>query len=345
MIAGARLAVPLALICAGTAVAQDTAPRLDPVAIAADATRLLASADAKDVAWGAFTACQYHVVSAVPLITSALSRPLAGDRVAQEAAELVLLDALVQLDAKVPANVLQPLIARWPVPTSVLLANATGDRNEVLLPLVSSTDGAFWNGVANLLLVTRPPGFAMRLLTGLRLTLVVHVTNKANVGFGGGAGSSGEHSLDAALAAGFPPLADYRFTSARPGATVQSVGPRTVYYERRLQTQPTFSRFRYSNPEGPSNTDRVDYLNALIGERRALEERTQPTVVWRGAAALRRTVAEHRESVEQRYRTALGSLVVRGLLSEADSRSLTPQIVVRVQDERDDKSQPLPTMN
>ena len=345
MIAGLRLAVPLALICAGTAVGQDTAPRLDPVAIAADATRLLASADAKDVAWGAFTACQYHVVSAVPLITSALSRPLAGDRVAQEATELALLDALIQLDAKVPVTVLEPLIARWPVPTSVLLANATGDRDAVLLPLVSSTDGAFWNGIANLLLVTRPPGFAMRLLTGLRLTLVVHVTNNANLGVFGGAGTSGEHSLYGALAAGFPPLADYRFSFARPGATVQSVGPRTVYYERRLQTQPAFQRFRYSSPEGPSNTDRVDYLNALIGEGRALQERTEPTVVWRGAAALRRAVAEHRERVEGRYRVALGSLVVRGLLSDAESRSLTPQIAVRVEDNRDDKSQPLPATN
>lgn len=344
MTASLRLAVPIAIVCVSTAVGQQAAPSTDRAAIATDADRLLRSADPKDVAWGAFTAGQFHVVSAVPLITSALTRPLGGDRVAREAAELTLLDALIQLDAQVPVTVLQPFIARWPVPTSVLLANSTGDRDAVLLPLVSSTDGFFWQGIANLLLVTRPPGFAARLLTGLRLTLVVHVTNDANLGFGVGGGFSSEHSLDAAFAAGFPPLADYRYAVARAGATVQSVGPRTIYYERRLDTRPTFSRFNYANPAGPSNTDRVDYLNALIREGRALEERTQPTVVWRGAAALRRAVADHRERVESRYQIAIGSLVARGLLSEADSRSLVPEIIVRVEDHRDDKSQPLPAM-
>ena len=126
---------------------------------------------------------------------------------------------------------------------------------------------------------------------------------------------------------------------------VQSVGPQTIYNERRLQAQPTFQRFSYSNPAGPSNTDRVDYLNALIGERRALEPLTSPTVVWRGEAALRRAVAEHRQNVEGRYEIGLGSLVVSGLLSEADRRSLKPEITVRVVDDRDDKSQPLPAID
>jgi hypothetical protein len=338
------LVVPLAIACVGTAAGQQAAPRQDPVSIAAEVDRLLRSDDARDVAWGAFTAGQYHVVPAVPLLTSALGRSLGANRVEREATELSLLDALIQLDARVPITVLQPFVARWPVPTSALFLNATGDRNSVLLPLVSSTDGSFWHAVANLLLAERAPGFAARLLTGLRLTLVVHVTNNANLGFAGGEGFSSEHALDGALAAGFPPLADYRYSSARPGATVQSVGPITVYYGRRLQTQPAFSRFTYSSPAGPRHGDRVAYLNALIGEGRALEERTQATVVWRGAAALRRAVADHRERVEDRYKIAIGSLVVRGLLSEADSRSLVPDIIVRVEDHRADKSQPLPAM-
>ena len=327
------LGLCIALACANPALAQ---PQSRPTfsEIRAEVSRLLRSADAKDIAWGAFTATQYHVREAVPLLADALARPVAGDDSVQRGMEMALLDALVQLDARVPAATLQPLIDRWPVPTLILMANATGDRDAALLPFVSSTTGPLWHAVANLLVVSKPPGFAARLLTGLRLTLFVHVTTDPNVLYGGSFGGGGEHMGAGGHAAGFPPLADYRFSFDRPGATVLSLGPRRVYYERRLRSEPAFDRVNYSSPTGPGDFDRVPYVNALIGQPNALRERTQQNILWKSPGEFCRSLAEARGSVESAYRRVIQSLVFSGQLTEAESRTFAPAITVRVEDHR-----------
>jgi hypothetical protein len=96
---------------------------------------LLQSPNARDVAWGAFNGGKYHVLSAVPLLTAALGRELLGDAHAKEAAELAILDALIQLEARVPADVLRRGANQWPVPTLILLATATGNRDALLLSI------------------------------------------------------------------------------------------------------------------------------------------------------------------------------------------------------------------
>jgi hypothetical protein len=80
----------------------------------------------KDVAWGAFTASQYHVVSAVPLLTAALGRELGADADARR------------------VEALRPSLDRWPIPTLILLDNSIGDRDAPLLDRFSATSGFEW---------------------------------------------------------------------------------------------------------------------------------------------------------------------------------------------------------
>ena len=214
------------------------------------------------------------------------------------------------------------------------MANATGDRDATLLPLVSSTTAPLWHAVANLLVVSKPPGFAARLLTGLRLTLIVHATANPNSVPSGGLSGGGEHIGPSWLAPGFPPLADYRFSIERPGATVLSVGPRRVYYDRRMMKEPVFVHSNYSSTSGPDVSDRVLYLNALVNRQHALRERTDRSIVWKSPRDFCQSLAEARGSVESAYRSVIAALVRTGQLTDAESRTFAPAITVRVKDDR-----------
>jgi hypothetical protein len=189
--------------------------------------RLLQSNDAKDVAWGAFTASQHHVMSAVPLLTAALGRELGALADARRAAELAILDALVQLDARVPVDALRLSLTRSPIPTLILLDKAIGNRDALLLERFSATSGFEWQGIANLLFNGKPPGFAFQLLEGLRLGLTFYVTDDPNSGYGSGAGPGVEDGSDNGRAlAGFPPLAEYQFAFVAAGAQSFRLGLR-----------------------------------------------------------------------------------------------------------------------
>ncbi len=315
----------------------------------ATANRLLQSHDVKDVAWGAFTASQYHIVSAVPLLTAALGREVGGDADARRAAELAILDALVLLDAHVPVEALRPSLQRWPIPTLILLNNAIGDRDALLLERLSAASGVEWRAIANLLLKSTPPGFGFRLLDGLRLRLTVYVTDHdPSRGFGGGSGSGVSNDSNFVVAmSGFPPLADYQFVSAVPGATILSIGPQTVYYTRRIQSPAVIPPLNRSTSARPTDFDRVQYLNALVRERfetAPLRETSSVTVVWTNSQAFRQDISAHRKRVEDLYREVVSFLVLSKRLTEGESRTLMPTITIAIEDHRSDQTESLPAI-
>jgi len=289
---------------------------------------------------------QYQVTSAVPLLIAALRRDL-SDADTRRGTELVILDALVQLRAEVPVEALRTSLGRWPIPTLILLDKATGDRDALLLQRLGVTADFEWQAVANLLLRSKPPEFAFRLLDGLRLHMTVYVTDQPNVGFGSAFGSSVEGCNVAFPAPGFPPVADYQFATAGPGAAILSIGPETVYYVRRTRTPPTIPCSSEGRAEKPRDYDRVKYLNALVRaqfETGPLREPTSVTVVWSNPDTFREDVSRHRRAVAERYRNVVSLLVFAKRLTEDESRRLTPNITVAVEDHRKDKTEPLPVL-
>ena len=195
------------------------------------------------MAWGAFFASQYRVIPAIPLLTDDLRRGFDSGSNEQRATELAILDALVQLGAHLQADALGASLNRWPIPTLILLSNASGDRDALLLERLSVTGGFEWKGIANLLLKSRPPGFAVRLLENLRLTLEVHVTDDPTRGIGSGLGGGVESGPNYELGVpGFPPIAHYSFVPARPGATIFSTGPDTVTTAGQCEIRPRYHR-------------------------------------------------------------------------------------------------------
>ena len=148
----------------------------------------LESADPRRVAWGVYLAGVYQFTAAVSTLQRMLESPPAMTERERPAFVDVVLDALIQLNARLPA----PLVARYaemrPVQSLALLTNSI-DRDPTLLHLFSRTSGTPWYGLANLLLQDRAPGFAGQLLKTLQLRLNLTVSDIER-GVGSGAGAS-----------------------------------------------------------------------------------------------------------------------------------------------------------
>jgi TonB family protein len=343
----ASLAAVVLLLACGHAGAQAQAPQTVSE-VTATVNGLLRSDDATEVAWGAFTASQHRVVSAIPLLTDAVGRELGADADSRRATELAILDALVQLDAHVPVDVLRPSFSRWPIPSLILLNNASGDRDAFLLERLNGRGNFEWQAMANLLLESKPPGFAFRLLEDLQLRLIIYVTDDPGRGFGNASGSAVENDSSETIGpSGFPPLAEYQFALARPGATIMSTGPQTVYYARRMRSPGVIPQ-PGSLPAKPSAVDRVQYLNALVKERFAsapLRATTSETLVWANPEAFRRDIAARRNDIAGLYQRIVSFLVSTKHLSEDEGRTFSPQIAIAIEDRRSDKGEPLPAVD
>jgi hypothetical protein len=320
-------------------------------AVVAEAERQLRSDDPREVAWGAVTSGQYHLLTLRPLIEAALTRRYDASGRTAWALEQALLDALVQLDARVPAAAVLPYFTRWPVQSLILLANSSEGRDAALLPLVSSTGGQAWNAVANLLLQTRPPGFAFRLFDGLRLKLnvqVIDVPNSTGVIGGGSVGGVTERGGIVLTAPGMPSIPHYLFAVEGPGAAVLAYGPVTVYFVRRVSPPPpTVQSPSELDAFRPTDFQRVRYINALVKRSVStapLYETNYAEIKWTNLEGFRAGIAEHRRRVEQTLRSFAALLVRSGDMTDEEARRLTPEVQITVIDRRTQSFGPLPAI-
>lgn len=310
--------------------------------VAAQVTRDLASTDPRTAAWGAYAAGAYHVISATVPLQRLLESPPALEGRERRAFLDVVLDALIQLNARPQAALLAAHAQSHPTHTLVLLANAT-ERQPVLLERLPKSAGLSWYAVANMLLQDRAPGFAAHLLDPLRLQLTVSVSESGQVAGIEGTVSAGVGDGFDESPRGFPPHAEYRLESAaRPGFVVLVDGPRPVYYSRTVEAS-----FQYSTSQlleaGPTDADRVSYLHALLAAADVpLPADTLAFAKWTSSAALIRDIEDQRALVQRQYQNVVAALVGKGLLAKGGT--WTPRIDTRLVDHRTDRTTPLPSV-
>lgn len=265
----------------------------------------LKSTDPRTVAWGAYNASAYHRVDLIPRLQHLLdSAPPTGPLEAYAFVGIVM-DSLIQLNARVPANVLVSYADKRPVQTFVLLSMSP-DREGALLQLLPRLTGFEWFAAADMLVEDRSPGLGEYLAETVRLQLTVTVSDTENTGFGHVEGGGGGIGCGIGQTPpGYPPHAEYRFESGpRAGFTVLTTGPRPVYFSRTVSTT-----FQYAvsvaTITGPTDDDRLAYLQAMSPQPAAvaLRAHTFATVAWSTAAALSQRVEELRSGVELQFRS------------------------------------------
>jgi hypothetical protein len=338
------------LLSAAPALAQAQAPadwgkaRAEIVQLA---QRELRTGVARDVAWGAFRAGEYRLSECTPDLLAALDAPPQGDRLEQHAMLAALLDAAVQLRADVPPGIVRRYWDQWPVQAAILFSYAKSpDRDAVLLELLRSARGLRWHAAANMLLLTRAPGFAAHLLSELRLVMRVTVSDEGNTASGGGTAGVSVGDGIGVNPSGFPPFAMYRFEiGATAGDVVLVSGPRTVYYSRTVEYR---YQFGVSTVEsGFSDANPLAYVLQLTGstESLALSARLRPStsLAWKSGEQVVRDVAAARAELTRAYGQLVAALQrAKRLTADEAQRYTSPTIEVVLTDARTDRSQPLP---
>lgn len=352
-----RLIVCAALVCVASARASGQGGvGTDPAApsfvrlgdAGAEAARLLNSGENRERAWGAYLVGLNALKGQTPSLVSILrDESLSGGGPSESVVRQAALDSLIQLDAEVPSDVLLPLYAHSPNEVLILLARSPQENRDALLALFTDDESpARWFAAGNLLAEVRAPGFAARLLAGLKIRASVYVFDReAHGGFGtgggcgGGCGFGNDWTPDAEL----PPVGYYALDYwPSQGATVVARGRHVVYYTRSLY--PT--RHAGGGCGFDRDTARVEYLAGLLdaADEDSLGFTAYPhqEVVCEDPAGCRRALAAFRDEVTRSHAALLGRLLGEGLLDAAEASQLKPDITLDITDLRDQKTFPLP---
>jgi len=256
------------------------------------------------------------------------------------------LDSLIRLDAEVPSDVLLPLYASSPDEVLILLARSPQENQAALLALFTDNESpARWFAAGNLLAEMRAPGFAARVLAGLKIRASVYVFDREDhggFGTGGGCGGGCGFGIDWSPDAELPPVGYYALDYwASQGATVVARGSHVIYYTRVLYpTQGAGGGCGFDR-----DTARVEYLAGLLyTDYDSLGFAAYPhqEVTCEDPAGCRRALAGVRDEVARSYGVLLGRLLADGLLDGAEAAELKPDITLDITDAREKKSFPLP---
>lgn len=350
-----RLLVCAALLCVASArasgqeVVESDRPTPSFVRlgdVAAESARLLNSNENRERAWGAYLVGLHALTGQTASLVSILAdESLNGGGPGEAVVRQAALDSLIRLDAEVPSDVLLPLYAHSPNEVLILLARSPQQNQNALLTLFTDDEPtARWLAAGNLLAEARAPGFAARLLAGLKIKVSVYVFDRDDRGFntgggcGGGCGYGGERSLDAEL----PPVGYYSLDYwAAQGATVVARGRHVIYYTRALYP----ARDAGGGCGFDRDSARVEYFADMLNvPDDSLDFNAYPhrDVVCKDPAECMRALAEVRDEVTRSYGALLNRLLAEALLDAAEASRLKPDITLDITDLRDSKTFPLP---
>jgi len=333
---------------AGATAARRPAPAADEIS-GAGAERLLKSSSNAERAWGAYLAGRLGMRQHAPLLVGLLEDPaLSGGGWEEGFVRRAVLDALIQLNAEVPAELLAPYEQSSRAEVIILLSRSPRANAAALLSLfVEEVPGAHWQAVGNLLAEARAVGFAARLLRHLKVKANVSVYDADgphDIFGGGGGGCGGGCGGEPMKPEGFPPAFYYTLVEeAVRDAVVFAPGPRPVYYLRTLTSDPC-------GIHGCSLLEReqlrVEYVAQLLDttdDGLEFDERPWREVVCRDEAGCRGALAGVRDEIAASHAALLARLVAAGLLDASDAADLKPDITLEVADYRARKTFPLPS--
>jgi len=302
----------------------------------------LRSDDPRRVAWAAFDATADQRAAVREDIAAAVER-FESTADANATPLPWLLDAAVQTKAPVSAARLPAFWKHWPVQTALLFPYAKGNRDEILVRLLTESQGAAWFAAANLLLGHRVDGFAPNLVQHVRFHVTVYVTDVPNVVFGDAIGM-GTGSTIGWQEPGFPSFPLYRFVPPyHAAARVLLDGPRTVYYQRDVRD----GGWDEYGVNPPTNDEISKYLasitKAAVGLT-PLPEKAQRTVLWVNAGQFQTEIDSMRNPLLRTYEQLVRALVAAGVITPADAPGPDRAVTVQFEDHRRDRSAPLPSV-
>jgi hypothetical protein len=319
----------------------------------------LASSDPRRVARAAAEVAANVCQEFQPQVLAALKTWSARNSDDAALVRLFLLDALLQTDAQVPAELLRPhLQGITEVPAFVLLARFPAQNQAELLAVFRArkSDDRYmrdllWVAAGNLLSDARTPGFAALLLRDREWTLTIDVVDRDRaIGpwCGGGVEFRGGGTRLSARA-GFPPVPAWSLDSATPSMEVLARarsradlwdGVCSVSCHRELITT--------SGTSGPGSTNLGDrlpemWLEGMAGGVGAAKDYFA-TICYTTDAEFVAHVERHRLDTLADRRRLLLALVAASALTRDEMAAIHQPLQLVVRDEREPTASPLPSI-
>jgi hypothetical protein len=167
-----------------------------------DLQRLLASGP-REVAWAAYAIAKENrremVSSLASLIASYQGGPIPdrGPMPPEAAAIEAMADALIRLQATLPADAVMHLYPQFPAQTIILLSRASDNTTALLEIFQTTASRDLWLAAGNLLALHPPPEFVRSLLGGFVESFTFHVVLPSSDagGYGMGGGCAGDYMM------------------------------------------------------------------------------------------------------------------------------------------------------
>jgi hypothetical protein len=185
----------------------------------------------RDTAWSAYNAAKQNRRDLIPNLAALVeayspvtleSRTVTPETAAIEA----VADALIQLQARLPAETVMHLYPQLPAQTIILLARATDNTAALLQMFQVTQERDLWLAAANLLALHPTPEFVRSLLDDVIGRLDFHVVLPASLAVGeGGGGCAGDYFMVAdGSFSDWPKARMYRLNTSHPSNNIFAPG-------------------------------------------------------------------------------------------------------------------------
>jgi hypothetical protein len=323
----------------------------------------LHSGDPRLQAWGAYVVLRDKHKELIPDLLALANAyeitglPVLSPHRAQHDAMLAILDTLIQLNPRIPADESKRLYSEFPAQSMILLSRAwinpdsLDSSNKILLELFRTEHSQLeWLAAGNILGERKAEGFAAAVLGNVTVHLNLQVTGL--IGHMHGMASSCSEDFFPEKPddrAGWPEIGTYALTEARPDATLLVNGADPSYYLRKVSRL-----YGFNSHEGAEcriitaeSWDRLreHYVTRLLGASEddpPLRVSLHQTIIWENDQAylayLRTAVRQEQEAfaeVVQRFKNI-------HLLSDVEAAAAKPHVEITIVDDREDRSASLP---
>jgi hypothetical protein len=314
--------------------------------------KMMASESCAVRAWGAYLTARHEVTEVLPAVISLLDPLPEGAPDEALFVQYAALDALIRMQADVPARKLLAMPSRFQTEAYLLLSNKPESNQEDLIRLIRRprTSSACWKAVCNLLVPLKTPGLAAYLLDKLSLRLSVSVMEPGIVG-GGSGGKFGIGFADCrfSVPAGFPPITHYYLKeSYGPKSRLAPAGRQPVWCERLVVQPGSTEGFGFTTHKHDNNDILLGYLAGLVGvsvDDLPFTPEQNHTLLWNESIDFSKEIDLLRDNMRGEFKQFLERLQALNLLTGAEAGALHPEVHVDVHDCRTDKSKPLPAID
>jgi hypothetical protein len=306
----------------------------------------LASGRPRDVAWAAYTIARENRQEMAPNLAALVASYQGGsmdDRATvppEVAAIEAVADALIQLQAKLPAETIMHLYPQLPAQAIILLSRASDNAAGLLEIFRSTRSRDLWLAAGNLLAIHPPPGFARSLLDGVVVSFVFRVvpqsdhTETPEVG----SGCAGDFLMapDEAFR-DWPKARMYRLDTGEHSGNIFAPGIHSVgfgYWETTDYRDPWGDG---DCSRGKSKYWRTGLLAQLQGKNLydfSLKSETEETVPFSSVLLFEDSVRTTIQKQFWAFGGVVQSFLQAGVLSTEDSLALDLKCRIEIQDAR-----------